>query len=58
MESMLSTETSVLLLYTALAVFAIAVVVLTGCGIARGIRGSGACSFFWQDEGKERGRMS
>jgi hypothetical protein len=44
--------------YAALIIAVVAAVVLAGCGITRGIRGSGACSFFGQGGGKRRGRIS
>ncbi|MBR9975834.1 MAG: hypothetical protein KFF77_09665 [Bacteroidetes bacterium] len=57
MDTLFSSDILIALAYTTAIVLAVAVIVFAGCGIARGIRGSGACSFFSQDGEPDRERM-
>lgn len=58
MDTLISSDVLIPLAYAAAIVLAVAVIVFAGCGIARGIRGSGACSFFSQGGGPDRERMT
>ncbi|MBE0646018.1 MAG: hypothetical protein IH600_18190 [Bacteroidetes bacterium] len=53
MESIFSSHFATFVMYAAGIFLSLAVVTLTGCAISRTIRQSGACTFLWQEDGKE-----